>query len=209
METPPSSLLRGGPVGTLRTYRAHHLGPHPLDEPGQTDITADVNFTALLAVGHRRGLDCELVRQDDFLTRFGLRDRLAALRARELDLARGDDTMGASGFAARSVRWRRFFTRGGWEISACSSVASDEREPSAAIERLSNVMKNDRSRTSTLYLALAAVAIVVVSAACGSDAGLGESEATAPTRSSNLSSSRSISPTLWILRIWISMVANW
>ena len=80
--------------GTLRTYRAHHLGPHPLDEPGQTDITADVNFTALLAVGHRRGLDCELVRQDDFLTRFGLRDRLAALRARELDLARGDDTMG-------------------------------------------------------------------------------------------------------------------
>lgn len=32
--------------GTLRTYRAHHLGLHPLDEPGETDITADVNFTA-------------------------------------------------------------------------------------------------------------------------------------------------------------------
>ena len=38
--------------GTIRTYRAHHLGPHPLDEPGETDITADVNFTAL--VGSRR-----------------------------------------------------------------------------------------------------------------------------------------------------------
>ena len=41
--------------GTLRTYRAHHLGPHPLDEPGETDITADVNFTALVAVAEEDG----------------------------------------------------------------------------------------------------------------------------------------------------------
>ena len=80
-------------TGTLRTYRAHHLGPHPLDEPGATDITADVNFTALLAIGGEAGLHCELVRQDDFLTGLGLRDWLAGLRAAELDLARGDDTM--------------------------------------------------------------------------------------------------------------------
>ena len=40
--------------GTLRTYRSHHLGPHPLDEPGATDITADVNFSALVACGCRR-----------------------------------------------------------------------------------------------------------------------------------------------------------
>lgn len=79
--------------GTLRTYRAHHLGPHPLDEPGATDITADVNFTALLAVGQEAGLECALHRQDDFLTSLGLRDDLAALRATELELARAGETM--------------------------------------------------------------------------------------------------------------------
>jgi SAM-dependent MidA family methyltransferase len=28
------NLLPRRKDGTLRTYRAHHLGPHPLDEPG-------------------------------------------------------------------------------------------------------------------------------------------------------------------------------
>jgi SAM-dependent MidA family methyltransferase len=70
--------------GTLRTYRAHHLGPHPLDEPGATDITADVNFTALLDVAP----GSVLARQDDFLTALGLRDRLSELRAAELEAAR-------------------------------------------------------------------------------------------------------------------------
>lgn len=70
--------------GTLRTYRAHHLGPHPLDEPGATDITADVNFTALLDVG----AVVSLHRQDDFLTGLGLRDRLSSLRTAELEAAR-------------------------------------------------------------------------------------------------------------------------
>ena len=77
--------------GTLRTYRAHHLGPHPLDEPGATDITADVNFTALLSVAAAAGARVELMRQDDFLTSLGLRERLSDLRRRELELARGSD----------------------------------------------------------------------------------------------------------------------
>jgi SAM-dependent MidA family methyltransferase len=77
--------------GTLRTYRAHHLGPHPLDEPGATDITADVNFTALLSVATAAGARVELMRQDDFLTSLGLRGRLSDLRRRELELARGSD----------------------------------------------------------------------------------------------------------------------
>ena len=54
--------------GTLRTYRKHHLGPDPLDEPGETDITADVNFTALLDLG----LPTRLMRQDEFLIEHGL-----------------------------------------------------------------------------------------------------------------------------------------
>lgn len=80
-------------IGTLRTYRAHHLGPDPLLEPGATDITADVNFTALLGVADDAGATAALHRQDDFLTEFGLRDTMVDLRKQELELARGDDAM--------------------------------------------------------------------------------------------------------------------
>ena len=79
--------------GTLRTYRAHHLGPHPLDEPGETDITADVNFTALLAVAEDAGAVVELHRQDDFLTELGLGDRLSDLRYAELEATRSGQEM--------------------------------------------------------------------------------------------------------------------
>jgi SAM-dependent MidA family methyltransferase len=79
--------------GTLRTYRGHHLGPDPLLEPGQTDITVDVNFTALLRVAEQRGLVAELHRQDDFLVASGLRQVVSDLRQRELELARSGATM--------------------------------------------------------------------------------------------------------------------
>ncbi len=86
------NLLPRRADGTLRTYRAHHLGPHPLDEPGATDITADVNFSALVAVAEDVGVAVSLHRQDDFLAGLGLRDRLSALRRDELEAARsGDD----------------------------------------------------------------------------------------------------------------------
>ncbi len=77
--------------GTLRTYRAHHLGPDPLYEPGATDITVDVNFTAMVAAAEAAGATVELHRQDDFLTALGLRDDIRALRDRELELARDPD----------------------------------------------------------------------------------------------------------------------
>ncbi|NNC93129.1 MAG: hypothetical protein HKN80_11640, partial [Acidimicrobiia bacterium] len=79
--------------GTLRTYRAHHLGPHPLDEPGETDITVDVNFTALQQLAIEFGADVEYFRQDDFLSSLGLRERLSELRREELELARDGDAM--------------------------------------------------------------------------------------------------------------------
>jgi SAM-dependent MidA family methyltransferase len=87
------NLLPRRQDGTLRTYRAHHLGPHPLDEPGQTDITADVNFSALTAAAEQGGARVELRRQDDFLVDFGLGDRLSELRHRELEAARSGDDM--------------------------------------------------------------------------------------------------------------------
>jgi SAM-dependent MidA family methyltransferase len=77
--------------GTLRTYRSHHLGPHPLDEPGATDITADVNFTALESVAAAAGAEVELSRQDDFLVDLGLRKRLSDLRKLHFELAQAGD----------------------------------------------------------------------------------------------------------------------
>ena len=83
------NLLSRRRDGTLRTYRAHHVGPHPLDEPGETDITADVNFSALLDLHPA----ARLLRQDDFLADLGLRDRLSELRRAELEAARAGDEM--------------------------------------------------------------------------------------------------------------------
>lgn len=89
-------------TGTLRTYRAHHLGPDPLLEPGATDVTVDVNFTALVAVAEDSGAEVELHRQDDFLTEWGLRDEVKRMRREELDLARGNDAIAR--LRARSER---------------------------------------------------------------------------------------------------------
>lgn len=87
------NLLPRRQDGTLRTYRAHHLGPHPLDEPGATDITADVNFTALDAVAREAGWEAKIWRQDDFLAELGVRAKVSELRRLELELARSGDEM--------------------------------------------------------------------------------------------------------------------
>ncbi len=80
-------------LGTLRTYRGHHLGPNPLLEPGETDITVDVNFTALVAVAEAHGCVVTLHRQDDFLAERGLRKVVSDLKQQELEHARAGDTM--------------------------------------------------------------------------------------------------------------------
>lgn len=89
------------PEGTLRTYQAHHLGPHPFDAPGETDLTADVNFSSVVDTMAAWGT-VEYLRQDEFLEGLGLRERLVELRERELTAARADDTMGR--LEARSAR---------------------------------------------------------------------------------------------------------
>jgi SAM-dependent MidA family methyltransferase len=80
-------------AGTIRTYRAHHLGPDPWLEPGATDITMDVDFSALSKVAEEAGASIEYSSQADFLARWGLRDRLGEIRHAELAAAREGRTM--------------------------------------------------------------------------------------------------------------------
>lgn len=47
------------PQGTLRAYRAHRHSPDPLDSPGEQDLTAHVNFTALQEAGIAAGMRTE------------------------------------------------------------------------------------------------------------------------------------------------------
>jgi SAM-dependent MidA family methyltransferase len=56
-----ADLAERGQRGWLRTYRAHRRGTPPLDEPGSSDITADVALGALRRAAARQGftLDAE------------------------------------------------------------------------------------------------------------------------------------------------------
>ncbi|MBI2171541.1 MAG: SAM-dependent methyltransferase [Chloroflexi bacterium] len=59
--------------GTLRCYYMHTVSSSPYDYPGGQDITAHVDFTALVAAGQRCGLESyPLVTQGDFLRNLGL-----------------------------------------------------------------------------------------------------------------------------------------
>jgi SAM-dependent MidA family methyltransferase len=64
--------LAGRHRDTLMTYRQHVAEPSPYEAPGEQDITAHVNFTALRAGGVERGLkDLGLLTQSQFLIGIG------------------------------------------------------------------------------------------------------------------------------------------
>jgi SAM-dependent MidA family methyltransferase len=65
--------------GTLRAFRRHHASADPLSQPGEQDLTAHVNFSALIEAGGAAGLRTEgLERQSKFLTEILARAGLAA-----------------------------------------------------------------------------------------------------------------------------------
>ena len=64
--------LAGRHRDTLMTYRRHSAGTNPYEAPGEQDITAHVNFTALMESGKTFGLDLlALVTQAQFLMGIG------------------------------------------------------------------------------------------------------------------------------------------
>lgn len=64
--------LAGRHRGTLKAIRQHSVSANPYEAPGEQDITADVNFTALAAVAEQEGMEVQnLVTQSQFLLGIG------------------------------------------------------------------------------------------------------------------------------------------
>jgi SAM-dependent MidA family methyltransferase len=70
--------LAGRHRGTVKAIRQHSLSANPYEAPGEQDITADVNFTALAAVAQGRGLCAQkLLTQSQFLMGIGEANQFA------------------------------------------------------------------------------------------------------------------------------------
>ncbi len=60
--------LAGRHRGTLKAIRQHSVSANPYEAPGEQDITADVNFTALAAVAEKHDMQTQkLITQSQFL----------------------------------------------------------------------------------------------------------------------------------------------
>lgn len=67
--------------GTLACYYRHQINEQPLARPGQQDITAHVNFSALIDAGRRQGLRLNLfTTQRQWLENMGIQTALEQLR---------------------------------------------------------------------------------------------------------------------------------
>lgn len=70
--------LAGRHRGTLKALRQHSVSGNPYEAPGEQDITADVNFTALAAAAEKRGMQTnKLVTQSQFLMGIGEANQFA------------------------------------------------------------------------------------------------------------------------------------
>jgi SAM-dependent MidA family methyltransferase len=64
--------LAGRHRGTVKAIRQHLVGDNPYEAPGEQDITADVNFTALAAAAEKAGMQTQkLITQSQFLLGIG------------------------------------------------------------------------------------------------------------------------------------------
>jgi SAM-dependent MidA family methyltransferase len=70
--------LAGRYRGTLKAIRQHSVSANPYEGPGEQDITADVNFTALAAAAEEQGMHAQkLVTQSRFLMGIGEANQFA------------------------------------------------------------------------------------------------------------------------------------
>jgi SAM-dependent MidA family methyltransferase len=77
--------------GTLAVYTQHRLGERPLAAPGQQDLTAHVNFSALAEAGCAAGLrTAGFTTQRELLLRLGIREEVERHAAHHFPLADTD-----------------------------------------------------------------------------------------------------------------------
>ena len=70
--------LAGRHRGTIAAYRQHSVTANPYEAPGEQDITAHVNFTALAAAAEQSGMQVQpLLTQSQFLLGIGEHDQFA------------------------------------------------------------------------------------------------------------------------------------
>ena len=70
--------LAGRHRGTLKAIRQHSVSDNPYEAPGEQDITADVNFSALAAAAEKQGMQTQkLVTQSQFLLGIGEANQFA------------------------------------------------------------------------------------------------------------------------------------
>ncbi|MFZ1006539.1 MAG: SAM-dependent methyltransferase [Candidatus Sulfotelmatobacter sp.] len=70
--------LAGRHRGTLKAIRKHSISENPYEAPGEQDITADVNFTALAAAAEKLGMQThKLLTQSQFLMGIGEANQFA------------------------------------------------------------------------------------------------------------------------------------
>jgi SAM-dependent MidA family methyltransferase len=70
--------LAGRHLGTVMTYRQHSASPNPYEAPGEQDITAHVNFTALTSAAEENGMQVhKLLTQSQFLMGIGEANQFA------------------------------------------------------------------------------------------------------------------------------------
>jgi SAM-dependent MidA family methyltransferase len=94
--------------GTLACYSRHHINDQPLARPGEQDITAHVNFSALIDEGRRQGLRLnQFTTQRLWLKSLGIDEELERLRATEFaeaDTERASDRGQIALFQWKNVR---------------------------------------------------------------------------------------------------------
>ncbi len=70
--------LAGRHRGTLMAYRQHSATPNPYEAPGEQDLTAHANFTALAAAAEENGMQVQpLLTQSQFLMGIGEKNQFA------------------------------------------------------------------------------------------------------------------------------------
>jgi SAM-dependent MidA family methyltransferase len=97
-----ADLVNRDVAHVVRAYRDHTTGHDWLAIPGSTDITVDVNMTAIERVARRLGARVERLTQAEFLIGLGMGERIKDAADRERCHAADGDVMGQ--LTARSER---------------------------------------------------------------------------------------------------------